>query len=64
MRLDGSTQTTNRQRSVNAFNRKNTASIFLISTKAGCLGINLIGANRVILFDPSWNPTNDLQVCK
>jgi DNA repair and recombination RAD54-like protein len=36
--------------------------VFLLSSKAGGCGLNLIGANRLVLFDPDWNPANDKQV--
>ncbi|XP_041363307.1 DNA repair and recombination protein RAD54B-like [Gigantopelta aegis] len=62
VRLDGQTPTTQRQDIVNKFNNKySDHSIFLLSTKAGGVGLNLVGASRLILYDIDWNPANDLQ---
>jgi transcriptional regulator ATRX len=68
LRIDGHVEAKKRGDLVNKFNydknRKNveeTAKLFLISSNAGNVGINLVGANRVILFDSSWNPSKDQQ---
>ncbi|KAG9413917.1 hypothetical protein AC1031_013122 [Aphanomyces cochlioides] len=61
-RLDGSTHFNERQRSMDAFNDPNGGlQIFLLSTRAGGLGINLTGADTVILYDSDWNPHQDNQ---
>ncbi|KAF1755705.1 hypothetical protein GCK72_012155 [Caenorhabditis remanei] len=61
-RLDGKTQVQDRQRLVRHFNDNRDASnVFLLSTKAGGVGLNLIGASRLILYDSDWNPANDQQ---
>lgn len=57
-RLDGSVTGTKRQSMVDEFNRASQTACFafLLSAKAGGMGINLIGGNRLVLFDVDWNP--------
>ncbi|CAM8994178.1 unnamed protein product [Rhodiola kirilowii] len=62
LRLDGSTTVSKRQKLVNRFNDLSKDEFaFLLSSKAGGCGLNLIGGNRLVLFDPDWNPANDKQ---
>ncbi|KAK6201175.1 SNF2 family N-terminal domain-containing protein [Scheffersomyces amazonensis] len=60
-RLDGSTSQTVRDIEIKNFNNDNKYKVFLLSTRAGGLGINLAAADTVILFDNDWNPQMDLQ---
>ncbi|KAG8510616.1 DNA excision repair protein ERCC-6-like 2, partial [Galemys pyrenaicus] len=60
-RLDGSTKSEERIKVVKEFNSTQDVNICLVSTMAGGLGLNFVGANVVVLFDPTWNPANDLQ---
>ncbi|KAL7464196.1 hypothetical protein ACHAXS_004533 [Conticribra weissflogii] len=63
LRIDGSVQSRERGELISAFNTTDTqqCKLFILSTKAGSLGINLVAANRVVLFDSHWNPAVDLQ---
>eukprot|EP01038_Epipyxis_sp_PR26KG_P013185 gene13185-17668_t len=62
LRLDGSVSATKRTKIVDDFNNPMSGAFaFLLSSKAGGCGINLIGGNRLVLFDPDWNPASDKQ---
>ena len=62
LRLDGTMNVNKRQKLVDRFNNpEGDEFIFLLSSKAGGCGLNLIGANRLVLFDPDWNPAADQQ---
>ena len=60
-RLDGSIAVKQRMGIVDTFNNTNDIFLFILSTRVGGLGLNLIGANRVLIFDPDWNPSTDTQ---
>uniref|UniRef100_A0A1B6L2G5 Chromatin-remodeling complex ATPase chain Iswi n=1 Tax=Graphocephala atropunctata TaxID=36148 RepID=A0A1B6L2G5_9HEMI len=61
-RLDGQTPHEDRQRQINEYNDDNSEKfVFMLSTRAGGLGINLATADVVIIYDSDWNPQMDLQ---
>ena len=61
-RIDGSVHFTERQSQIDGFNDENSGkNIFLLSTRAGGVGINLASADTVIIFDSDWNPHMDNQ---
>ncbi|AGO12295.1 AaceriAEL065Cp [[Ashbya] aceris (nom. inval.)] len=60
LRMDGTTNIAHRQALVDRFNN-GPYHLFLLTTRVGGLGVNLTGANRIIIFDPDWNPSTDLQ---
>jgi DNA excision repair protein ERCC-6 len=61
LRMDGGTSIKDRQTLVDRFNNDPELHVFLLTTKVGGLGVNLTGANRVIIYDPDWNPSTDIQ---
>lgn len=62
LRIDGSTDSETRNSQISQFNDpKDSTNVFLLSTRAAGLGINLAAADTVVLFDSDWNPQVDLQ---
>ncbi|GLU03662.1 hypothetical protein SLE2022_208500 [Rubroshorea leprosula] len=60
-RMDGLTPVKLRMALIDEFNNSDDVFIFILTTKVGGLGTNLTGADRVIIFDPDWNPSTDMQ---
>lgn len=61
-RLDGATSAEKRAVAVQNFNSQSSLDdVFLLSSRAGGCGINLVGANRLVLLDADWNPATDEQ---
>ncbi|MCJ1235853.1 hypothetical protein MMC14_003826 [Varicellaria rhodocarpa] len=59
--LDGAMSYEDRAKAVDDFNSDPAQFVFLISTKAGGVGLNITSANKVVIVDPNWNPSYDLQ---
>ena len=61
LRLDGATKPEQRQAQMEHFNADNRIFAFILSTRSGGFGINLIGADTVVFYDSDWNPAMDAQ---
>lgn len=59
--MDGTTSIATRQSLIKEFNTNPDCFVFLLTTKVGGIGVNLTGADRVIIYDPDWNPASDIQ---
>ncbi|KAG5483190.1 hypothetical protein CUR178_04768 [Leishmania enriettii] len=61
IRMDGATNGHHRQELMDRFNEDDSIFVALLTTRVGGIGVNLIGADRVVIFDPDWNPITDVQ---
>ncbi|XP_043228356.1 DNA excision repair protein ERCC-6-like isoform X1 [Amphibalanus amphitrite] len=61
LRMDGTTSVGSRQSLIGRFNAEPDIFCFLLTTRVGGLGVNLTGANRIVIYDPDWNPSTDQQ---
>ncbi|XP_006252796.1 DNA excision repair protein ERCC-6 isoform X1 [Rattus norvegicus] len=61
LKMDGTTTIASRQPLITKYNEDTSIFVFLLTTRVGGLGVNLTGANRVIIYDPDWNPSTDTQ---
>jgi len=60
-RIDGKTPVKTRLSTITRFNEDPDTLLLLLTTRVGGVGLNIIGANRVLIFDPDWNPMVDVQ---
>ncbi|KAG0730219.1 DNA excision repair protein ERCC-6 [Chionoecetes opilio] len=61
LKMNGTTAVASRQPLINKFNTDPSYFVFLLTTRVGGIGVNLTGADRVIIYDPDWNPSTDAQ---
>lgn len=61
LKMDGTVSVGQRQSMIKTFNENSEYLVFLATTRVGGLGVNLTGADRVIVYDPDWNPATDDQ---
>ncbi|XP_026337332.2 DNA excision repair protein ERCC-6 isoform X1 [Ursus arctos] len=61
LKMDGTTAIASRQPLITRYNEDTSVFVFLLTTRVGGIGVNLTGANRVIIYDPDWNPSTDTQ---
>lgn len=61
LKMDGTTAIASRQPLITRYNEDISIFVFLLTTRVGGIGVNLTGANRVIIYDPDWNPSTDTQ---
>ena len=59
--VDGRQRGNERQQAIDKFTNDSSVFVMLLSTRAGGLGINLVSADTVIIYDSDWNPQNDVQ---
>lgn len=61
IRVDGTTPAAHRQELMDRFNEDDSITFALLTTRVGGIGVNLTGADRVVIVDPDWNPVTDVQ---
>ncbi|OCT67216.1 DNA excision repair protein ERCC-6-like [Xenopus laevis] len=61
MRIDGTVSLPEREKRISMFQSNNNYSVLLLTTQVGGVGLTLTAADRVVIFDPSWNPATDAQ---